>query len=323
MLSVPLMHLASHVSTTQSASQSWTTAVQTAAAVLTGAALLAGAYRATKILLQRTILSRRYLAGRLNQLACGTTTEYTDSLLGPPAFRRAIPGDLHYEEHIYRTNHAWVQTIIRTTDKSVESFAITVTDPRFAFRTRDLTNNNLDIRLGHTLFKDIGHEPDGYRIWWGANRFIHAESHFFGNPGNYQTYVLARNDAGTGQISVTSTDPHAGKWETGRLQQAADARPSWDQPPCWVKKARARTAINTILICRHSGPNQPIPLSLKFIGVDNGTVRVLFTPERRKLLRGSRRLTRKLQHSYTPQEPTDLETVPNTTRNAAPPSTSS
>jgi hypothetical protein len=303
--------------------QSWTTAVQTAVAVLTGAAILAGGYRAIKAILQRTILSRRYLAASLNQLACGTTTEYTDSILGPPAFRRALPHDNEYEEHIYRTSHAWIQTIVRTADKSVDSFAITVTDPRFAFPTRELTNNNLDIRLGHTRFSDIEHDPDGYRIWWGANRSLHAESYYFGNPGNYQTYVLARNDAGTGQSSITSDDATAGTWESGRLRSGLpppaaargtrlgrrrkrpDIRPSRDQPPRWVQDTRTRNAINTILICRETWPEQAKALSVGFIGVDYGIVRVFLTPQRRKLLRNDRsrgKLIRRLEREQAAQK---------------------
>lgn len=332
----PLVHLAAHAAT-HSGGQSWTTAIQTAVAVLTGAALLAGAYRATKAILQRTILSRRYLAARLNQLACGTTTEYTDSILGPPAFRRALPDDHEYEEHIYRTNHAWIQTIIRTTDKSVDAFAITVTDRRFAFRTRELTNNNLDIRLGHTRFSDIPDHPDGYRIWWGANRSLHAESHYFGNPGNYQIYVVARNDAGAGQASITSDDPAAGTWESGRLRtglpspaaaratrqprrrKPTDTRPSRDQPLRWVQDTRARNAINTILITRDAGLDQPKALSLGFVGADYGIVRVLLTPQRQKLLHNDRtraKLIRRLQREHDAQQesntdPPDAPLAPN------------
>jgi hypothetical protein len=310
-----LAHLAAHA-TAHTGGPSWTTAIQTAAAVLTGAALLAGAYRAAKAVLQRTILSRRHLAACLNQLACGTTSEYTDSILGPPAFRRALLPDYDYEdkyeEHIYRTHHAWVQTVIRTADKSVDAFAITVTDPRFPFRTRELTNTNLDIRLGRARFSAIPCSPDGYRVWWGANRSLHAESYYFGNPGNYQIYVAARNDAGTGQSTVTSDDPTAGTWESGRLRtglsppaaqapvsrhgrKRPDTRPCMDPPPRWVQDTRARNAINTILITRAAGSRQPKALSLGFIGVDYGLVRVLLTPQRRKLLRAHRRLVRRLE----------------------------
>lgn len=323
-MSPPLLgHLATHAAA-QTGGQSWATAIQVAVAVLTGAALLAGVYRAGRTFMRRTFLSRRYLAARLNQLACGTTTEYTDSILGPAAFRRALPDDQKYEEHIYRTNHAWVQTVVRTADKSVDSFAITVTDPRFRFRTRELTGNNLDIRLGHTRFSSIAYKPDGYRIWWGANRSLHAESYYFGNPGNYQIYVVARNDAGIGQSSVVSDDPTAGTWENGRLRtgltppaaamaapprrgrKRPDTRASWEPPPPWVQDTRARNAINTILVSRNAGAEQPKALSIGFIGADYGVVRVLLTPQRRKLLRNDRALTklsRRLEREHAaPQE---------------------
>jgi hypothetical protein len=295
-----LGYLAQH--TTQAGGYSWTSAVQTAAAALAGVAILVGAYKATIALLRQTFLSRRDLAHCINQLACGTTIEYTDSILGPPAFRRALgPG---HEEHVYRTRHAWVQTIIQTADKSTESFAITITDPRFTLRTRELTGNMLDIRLGRTRFSDVPDEPDGYRIIRGANRFTHAESHYFGNPGNYQTYVLAHNDAGSGAFHITARDPLAGYWITGRLRQGADARPSWDQPPDWVQEARPLTTINTMLICQSTGDDEPKALTLDWIGADYGIVRVLPTLQRRKQLREHRKFMRKInKESGLPQAP--------------------
>jgi hypothetical protein len=51
----------------QEDSQPWAAAIQTAVAVLTGAAILGGAYRATKALLTRTVLSRRHLLRRLER----------------------------------------------------------------------------------------------------------------------------------------------------------------------------------------------------------------------------------------------------------------
>jgi hypothetical protein len=285
---------------TQADSYSWANAIQTAAAALAGLAILAGAYKAIITILRHRFLSRRDLTHRLNQLACGTTAEYTDSILGPPAFRRAL--GQHYAENIYRTRHAWVQTIIRTADKSVESFAITITDPRYTFRTRELTGNMLDIRLGHTRFSNIAHNPDGYRITRGANRFTHAESHYFGNPGNYQTYALAHNDAGTGAFRITASDPIAGNWTAGRLRHEADADPSWEQLPEWVQQAREHTTINTVLISKNTGAAQAKGLSMGWIGADHGTVRVLPTPQRRKQLRKHRKLMRKIQSQSGPAD---------------------
>jgi hypothetical protein len=42
--------------------------------------------------------------------------------------------------------------------------------------------------------------PDGKRCVIGANRFGYSESFYFGNPGNYQHYILAHNDAGPGEF---------------------------------------------------------------------------------------------------------------------------
>lgn len=300
-----LDHLSRHAAPPPSGF-SWANAAQTAATILGGLAILVGAYKAVMAYLRRTVLSHRDLTRRLNQLACGTTAEYTDNILGPPAFRRSL-GD-GYEERIYRTKHAWVQTITRTADHATESFAITITDPRYTLRTHNLTGNMLDIRLGRAHFSDVPHDPDGYRITRGANRHGHAESHYYGNPGNYQTYVLAHNDAGSGPFHITADDPLAGNWAAGRLSQEPDARPSWeDQPPLWVQQAREHTAINTLLIAAPTGGDQPKALTLGWIGADYGTVRVLPTPQQRKQLRQHRKIMRKINKMAIPETTTPTE----------------
>src|SRR6266566_1525436 len=154
-------HLAiHHTGGTQPSGISWASAIQIAAALAAIGGAATALYRLGQVILRRTILSHRHLAACLNQLACGVTTQYIDQIFGPPAFRRAIDNN-HHAEHVYRTRHAWLQTIVNTTDQSVAAFAITVTDPRFAFRTRDLTVDNLDVHLGRTRFSQLTHTPDG------------------------------------------------------------------------------------------------------------------------------------------------------------------
>src|SRR5487761_1839096 len=116
--------------------------------------------------------------------------------LGTPAFSRefqALPGT---REMVYYTRHAWVQVLVDT-DDAVVRFSITVTDRRFRFQIRDLTNHQLTATLGHTTFADAGTqlEPQGQSLRIGAHNREYAEAYWFGNPGNYQWYVLSHNDA--------------------------------------------------------------------------------------------------------------------------------
>jgi hypothetical protein len=104
---------------------------------------------------------------------------YVEARFGVPAFvrRSAIrtkdPGLAAREpvvrEQVYRMKHAWLQVLSDEHD-AVVRFSVTVTDPRFRFRIRDLCNDQIDARLGHCRFADIQpqQDPDGRSLQIGA-----------------------------------------------------------------------------------------------------------------------------------------------------------
>lgn len=49
----------------------------------------------------------------------------------------------------------------------------------------------------HNAFADLG-RPDRAAGWVGAHSWHYFETYYFGNPGNYQTFVYSINDAGVG-----------------------------------------------------------------------------------------------------------------------------
>ncbi len=123
----------------------------------------------------------------------------------------APPGGQSFREWVYREKHAWIQVLADEND-AVVRFSITVTDPRFKFSVRDLTWGYLAVRLGHSRFADVqaGLSPGGRSLRIGAHSHEYAEAYWFGNPGNYQHYVISSNEIGTGEFGApVTTDPSA------------------------------------------------------------------------------------------------------------------
>jgi hypothetical protein len=259
-------------------------------------------YRAMARLYRQTIGSRRALARQLYQLAAGTTIRWVEERLGTPAFTRefqALPG---VREMVYYTRHAWVQILVDT-DDAVVRFSITVTDRRLRFQIRDLTNHQLTARLGHSRFADAGTqlEPQGQSLRIGAHNHEYAEAYWFGNPGNYQWYVLSHNDAvGVGTFTW-SVDGHGlSSFQTGVLE-SRDATLRHPAPtPDDLAAFRAKTTINTFTVLGPSRtPTDGSPLGVSSLaeprGPDSNQVRVMApTPRERRLRRRrARRWNRK------------------------------
>jgi hypothetical protein len=287
-------------------------------------------YRQAASLYHRTLGSRRDLAKRLNQVAAGVTTRYLEERFGAPAFVRtsgihtARPqrGFVQTTERVYRTRHAWLQVL---TDKhdAVVRFSITVTDPRFRFQIRDLTVNQFDVKLGHTRFSGIQPDPDGRSLWIGARRHGYSESFYFGNPGNYQHFVLSKNDAGVGTFGSSALpDDISHVYQSGILEADRHGAPPPDTPPYdpaapYATEFRNETTINTLTVL--SADYSPTSLADPG-GPDADYVRVLVSGawELRQRRRRARRIRRRVMREIgqasepLPEEaaPSADETVP-------------
>lgn len=226
--------------------------------------------------------SRRDLSGRLTELATGVTTRWVEARLGVPVFVRSFPREVTSsteldarKELIYRTRHAWVQVLVND-DDAVVRFSITVTDPKFHFPTKDLTLGNLDLRLGDAYFHDIRSEisPQGRSLSIGARRFEYAEAYYFGNPGNYQHFVVSYNDAGVGTFHTPPLDV-ARTFQEGALapgnEQASGMSDTLGDAP-FILDLRARTTINTLTIL---GPHSDLEDLAAPRGADYDQVRLL------------------------------------------------
>lgn len=113
---------------------------------------------------------------------------------------------------------------------------------------------------------------NGTRLAVGARRFGYAESFYFGNPGNYQSYLLAYNDAGVGEFSLPRLLPSIA---TGDLldkdQQAAHSGPTEMDAKDAIDFSRD-LVINTVaVIDQFDSPDSVI--GFVSVGVDADTVR--------------------------------------------------
>jgi hypothetical protein len=278
-------------------------------------------YQAMARRYRQTIGSRRALARQLYQLAAGTTIRWVEERLGTPAFTRefqALPGT---REMVYYTGHAWVQ-VLADTDDAVVRFSITVTDPRFRFQIRDLTNHQLTARLGHTHFADAGTqlETQGQSLRIGAHNHEYAEAYWFGNPGNYQWYVLSHNDAvGVGTFTWSVSGHGMLSFQTGVLESRDGTHRHPAPTPDDLATFRANTTINTFTVLgpwRAATDGSPLGKSslAEPRGPDSTQVRVIVpTPRERRLRRRrARRWNRKTlrEMKRQPQWP-GTETITN------------
>ncbi|MCI0687504.1 MAG: hypothetical protein L0Y54_09750, partial [Sporichthyaceae bacterium] len=213
------------------------------------ALFLVAARKGAVALWRRTLGSRRDLVGQLDRLATGTTREYVEQLLGPPAFRRAVGADPFpgFVECVYRTPHAWVHILYDEEHGSVGVLSLTVDDPRFGYPgDRWTACQETKIIVGKSRFAELPKEAEGRRYYFGANRGHYAESHYRGNPGFYQTFVFAWNDAGVGEVPIAADFAEgtlaahlADTYWTGE-----DAAPD----PQALALLRADTTINTLTV---------------------------------------------------------------------------
>jgi len=198
-------------------------------------------------------------------------------------------GRLETRELVYREKHAWLQTVVDQND-AVLRFSITVTDPRFRFQIRDLTFGHLSVKLGRSRFADLEtwNTPEGRSLRIGAHNHEYAECYYFGNPGNYQHYVLSKNDAAAGEFGYAIERDCPGWTQEGVLQfddPPAAGNREFDPDAPYAQRFRAETTINTLTVL---GPAAPVDLLAEPRGPDANQTRVRM-PTRRE-----RRRTQKL-----------------------------
>ncbi|GAA2057718.1 ETEC_3214 domain-containing protein [Williamsia deligens] len=158
---------------------------------------------------QRTTAGRRrQLQHTLDRLACGSTREFVDELLGPPMFVNRVDDR---PQQIHRLDGAWVA--VELIDGVVLAFSITITNRDLAYPIDAQTHQLMRGHLGRDSFAQLRDsvgkplESASQFFWMGAYRWYYNESYYGGRPGAYQTYWLSQNMAGAAGF-------HAGSYET-------------------------------------------------------------------------------------------------------------
>ena len=144
---------------------------------------------------------RRTLYKDLAKIAPGMQVGYATRVLGEPELRNMKGA---YQEFVYDKKDCYVQAVIGESN-AILLLSVTARDSRFhppTWVTRARWSprpDPTDSRLGRFGFDEIAspdRPPDGVSGWCGARRYGYIESYYYGNPGNYQTFLLALNDAG-------------------------------------------------------------------------------------------------------------------------------
>lgn len=162
------------------------------------AAVIAAAWsvlQLTQQLWAKSVGRRRVQAKLLDQLTCGSSPEFIETLLGVAQFT-SKEGELR--QNTYCLPGAWVMVELK--DDEVIAFSITIRNKRVWHSARRLTFGNISVKLGRDTFSKV--QPESLRIWLGAHTYGSLAHFYFGNPGQYQNYWLSHNMAGAGTMTI-------------------------------------------------------------------------------------------------------------------------
>lgn len=237
--------------------------------VLSASGIAGIAWAAIKFLwnpLFERLTRRRAQAELLDQLACGSSVDYVESLFGPAQF---ITYENERQQRTYHLPGAWVMTELK--DGAVVAFSITVTKRRMYYNTKRLTFGYIKVKLGKSKFGDHGIGYDGERSWIGAYRVGYLRTYDFRRSGAYQRFWLSYNMAGVGSFgAVDRNTGEAAHWyETGSFcedqnaPQCHPAEPGLDASQC---------TINTLTVMHQDSVSEAEFLARNVLGPDESQV---------------------------------------------------
>jgi hypothetical protein len=213
------------------------------AGAITGAA---GVLSLLRKAFQTTVGRRLVLTRKLERLAPAMQMGYFTDVLGEPQQRQV--SEQGRQLAAWAWEDAYAQAVAAP-GGAVTQWSVTTRIRRFSptfYRGRTITpsGETLEVTLGRTTFSELPGRPQWIRGSVGARRFHYDEGYYFGNPGNYQTYVYSLNDAGyvNDDALVRLSIPEEGLSAGGdREIEVLMGRPE-------VAAARATAAVNTITV---------------------------------------------------------------------------
>lgn len=157
---------------------------------------------------------RRAQAKLLDQLACGSSVDYVESLFGVAQFVGQRGGN---ETRTYNLPGAWV--VIEIRNNAVYAFGITITRRRMHYNTKRLTFGNVNLRLGKDKFPLPSIACTGERLWIGVHRWGYARQITYKQNGLWHFQGLSYNMAGAGSLGWAHG---AGMFERGSLCESTN-----------------------------------------------------------------------------------------------------
>jgi hypothetical protein len=238
--------------------ESLITSARDIAIVVAGSAITVGLGWLARVA-SRPIRERKKANQAVRALAAGVQIEYFEQILGAPHFKTA--SDLGAEYYFVQPLF-YVQAVTDPGGR-VDFFTVTTRSRSFAPELGVSQGYpRLSLKLGRDSFSDVTPGSGRYVASLGARRFGYSEVHYLGNPGRYQTYILALNDGGYVRAREIGTF----------LQTLQSVTATKDAKDSALWRLRADAAVNTY---GETAPGFDFGSQLAPFGVDKDLVRVL------------------------------------------------
>lgn len=222
-----------------------------------------------------TVGKKADLIKRIESLVPGTNIDFFKQKLGDPVFINIVK-ETQSKDYVFVNKLFYVDATTDLDDKVIY-YAVTTRDKNFnpTFKSPTFTANGdqVVVTLGKTKFAEINNTPDVEDGCVGAHDWFYYESHYIGNPTNYQTYAFGLNMAGYG---VEPTESDVSDLDSMCSWGKNVKKPKLDEVPTTmsasVSEFRKNNVINTYLVTE---PLTGFEASRLGIGVDYYQVRIL------------------------------------------------
>lgn len=235
---------------------------------------LAGVGRWTHQRYSETLGRRRTQARKLRRLACGVRSEYIEEDLGSAALLDSWPAGEEHPSARQRRTYVLPDVIVQLhcdADDVVEAFFVSTRHKRFAPKLEvpwggDHKNKEI-VKLGRTRYAKVAIETvQCASAWAGARHWGYHEVHYMGNPGFYQSYVLASND-----MTQIGWPKEESGWPQMPLEHGSESLDIHSRPSWWLK-FRHDAAPNTFGVI---GAHAEVARFTSMIGPEADKLRVL------------------------------------------------
>ncbi len=189
----------------------------------------------------------------LDQLACGSSVVFVESLFGAPQF---VSYADDREQRTYHLRGAWVMIEI---DKArVIAFSVTITNRRMHYNTKRLTRGHIKVKLGKDTFGEPEPYCDGEQSWIGANRYGFARTYYLGRQAAYMRFIVSHNMSGVGSFGPKGSI-HGANYNTGKFADPVGFVnvPVWEasQNEPVQRETRIGITANTLTVIHPEAPD--------------------------------------------------------------------